>query len=612
MSRFGQRFAAMVAAVLLLSVVAAAPAVAGQPSWSHRDQRVCSQPGAGHARCTSIARTFYRDGSPYHARTKGELAAAAPADQLSWFHGPDLRTAYGITGAGDPSRVVAIVDAYDDPDAFANLTRFRTDQSLPTMQSCTLSQLTGLGSSASNPCFSKVNQSGGSSLPSANAGWANEIDLDLQAVSAICPECSILLLEASSSSLGNLGTAVTTASNIAHVLAISNSYGSGDYPQFIASAWNNAAAKGIAVVASTGDGGYGTEFPASSTNVIGVGGTTLAVDGSGVRSSETVWTGTGSGCSRWNAAPAWQTVPGNPCGNKKAVADLSADADPSSGLAVYTTYSNTTGYWVFGGTSLSSPLIAALYAMQGGYGGSTLASQYAWASGTPYYDVTSGSNGSCSPSVLCTAGTGWDGPTGLGSISVAPSAPPVLATITVSPASVSLQTSKTQQFTATGKDQYDQPIGTGPIAWSVDQGGVGSINTSGLYSAGASAGSATVRATSGSVSGTAQVTVTEAPPPAPDFSIAVTPTAQSVKRGGSVHYTVTITRLNGFAGSVTLSLASTPSRSTATFSPNPTTGASTLTIVTSNRTSRRTYNLTIRGISGSLSHSASASLTVTR
>ena len=131
-------------------------------------------------------------------------------------------------------------------------------------------------------------------------------------------------------------------------------------------------------------------FPASATNVIGVGGTHLNVDAAGVRTTETVWSGTGSGCSVYNAAPAWQTIAGDPCGGKKAISDLSADADPGSGLAIYTTYGGTTGYWVFGGTSLSSPLIAALYTMQGGYGGSTLAGQYAWAAGTPYFDVTSG------------------------------------------------------------------------------------------------------------------------------------------------------------------------------------------------------------------------------
>ncbi len=407
MIRFGQRFAAIVAALLLLSVVAAVPAVAGRPTWSHRDQRVCGQPGADQARCSSIARTLYRNGRPFHAQTIAELAAAAAAADVTWFGGADLRTAYGIPAdqMGDPSKVIAIVDAYDDRNAFANLTRFRDDQGLPTIQSCSLSQLTGLNSSAANPCFAKVNQNGGTSLPRRNSGWANEIDLDLQAASAICPRCSILLLEASSASTGNLGTAVTTASGISHVLAISNSYGiPGDYPQSVAPAWNNAAGTGIAVTASTGDGGYGPEFPASATNVIAVGGTSLTVDSADAYVSESAWAGAGSGCSVYNAAPGWQSVLGNICNGRKAIADVSADADPNTGLAVYTTYSGITGYWVFGGTSLSSPLVAALYAMQGGYDTSKLAEAYASPTGAPYHDVLTGSNGSCGGSALCTAG----------------------------------------------------------------------------------------------------------------------------------------------------------------------------------------------------------------
>jgi Bacterial Ig-like domain (group 2) len=699
MITFGQRLAAVVAAsLLLLSVVGAPPAAARAPSWSHRDAHVCGQPGAGQARCTSVARAFYLDGREYQARTESELATAAAATQTTWFHGPDLRTAYGITAQGDPSKVVAIVDAYDDPNAFSNLTRFRTDQGLPAIQSCSLATLTSLTSSASNPCFTKVNQTGGTSLPSADSGWSNEIDLDLQAASSICPTCSILLLEATSASLGNLATAVTTAAGTAHVLAISNSYGiSGDYPGSLAPAYDNAARTGLAVTASAGDGGYGILFPASATNVIGVGGTTLFVSGTtGVRTSETVWSGTGSGCSVYNAAPAWQSIPGNPCAGKKAVSDLSADADPNSGLAIYTTYSGITGYWVFGGTSLSSPLIAALYTTQGGYGGSTLAGQYAWAAGTPYYDVTSGSNGTCSPSVLCTAGTGWDGPTGRGSIA-ATTAPPVLTTITVSPSSASVTTGGTQQFSATGKDQYGQPMSPQPtFTWSVSSGGT--ISSSGLFTAGSTTGGPfTVTATSGSVSGTASVTVT-APPvlttitvspatasvqtgktqqftasgldqfgqplssqptftwslpdgggtisssglftagstpggpftvtassggvsgtasvtvtsPPPDFSLSVNPTSQSIRRGGTATYTVIITLSNGFNGSVTLSLSGQPSGSTVTFTPNPATGTSTLTIKTRSSTSQRTYTLTIKGVNGSLSHSTSASLTVTR
>jgi len=608
---FGRRLAAVVAAALLLSIFAAAPAAARAPSWSHRDARVCGAVGADQARCTSIARTFYENGSAFHARTKSDLRVVPTAAQTTWFHGPDLRTAYGITAQGDPSKVVAIVDAYDDPNAFANLTRFRTDQNLATMPTCDLATLTSLTSSSGNPCFTKVNQTGGTSLPKADSGWSNEIDLDLQAASSICPNCSILLLEASSASMGNLGTAVTTASNTAHVLAISNSYGvSGDYPGSLATAWDNAAKKGIAVTSSSGDGGYGVLFPASATNVIGVGGTTLSTDSvTGVRTSEAAWNGAGSGCSVYNAAPAWQTIPGSPCGTKKAVADLSADADPNSGLAIYTTYSNVTGYWVFGGTSLASPLIATLYAMQGGYGGSTLAGQYAWASTTPYYDVTTGTNGSCG-TVLCKAGPGWDGPTGRGSISEVVMAPPVLTSIAVSPASASVQTNGTQQFTATAKDQYGSPISSQPaFTWSVSGGGT--IDpASGLFTAGSSAGGPfTVTASGGGLNGTASVTVTAVPA---DFSLSVNPTSQSIRRGSTATYTVTIAGSGGFSGSVTLSLTGQPSGSTVTFTPNPATGSATLTIKTVSSTTRRTYALTIKGVSGSLSHTAAASLTVTR
>ena len=309
----GQRLAVVVAALTLLSVLVAAPAIAKPPSWSHKDTHVCLQERAGHAGCTSVARAFYVDGAEYHAKTKSDIAHAAAAAQSTYFHGPDIRTAYGITAQGDPSKVIAIVDAYDDPGAFANLTRFRTDQGLPAIQSCTIAGLTSLTSAATNPCFTKTNQTGGSTLPAADAGWSNEIDLDLQAASAVCPTCSILLLEGNTSSVLDLGTAVTTASNTAHVLAISNSYGvSGDYPASFAPAFDNAAKKGIAVLASAGDGGYGVLFPASATNVIGVGGTTLSVDATGVRSGETVWSGTGSGCSTYNSAPAWQKIPEQP------------------------------------------------------------------------------------------------------------------------------------------------------------------------------------------------------------------------------------------------------------------------------------------------------------
>jgi hypothetical protein len=624
---FGRRLAAVVIASLLLVSVVGTPAAARAPSWSHQDAHVCGKPGAGQARCTSVARTFYFDGRAYEARTESALAAAAAAAQATYYSGTSIRTAYGLTAQGNPSRVVAIVDANDDPNAFANLTRFRSDSGLPAIQSCALATLATLTSSASNPCFTKTNQTGGTSLPSADAGWSNEIDLDLQAASAVCPMCSILLLEATSASIGNLGTAVTTASNTTHVFAISNSYGiSGDYPGSFASAFDNAASKGIAVTASAGDGGYGVLFPASATNVIGVGGTTLSVDAAGVRTTETAWAGTGSGCSVYNAAPAWQSIPGNPCAGKKAVSDLSADADPYSGLAIYTTYSGVTGYWVFGGTSLSSPLVAALYVTQGGYDASTLAGKYAWATGTPYYDVTSGSNGSCSPSVLCTAGVGWDGPTGRGSILTPSAPPPNDFSISASPSSLSVAqgaagTSTISTAVVSGSAESITLSASGlpsgvtatfnPTSVSAGGSSTLTLTASGTATLGGPA-AVTVSGTAPSATHTTSVSLTVTAAVSNDFSISASPTTVTVAQGAAGTSTISTGVVSG-SGSVALRLApAPPSGVTATFNPTPVAAgsSSTLTFTVSGSATPGTYPFTVTGTEGTATHSLTVSLTV--
>ena len=191
------------------------------------------------------------------------------------------------------------------------------------------------------------------------------------------------------------------------------------------------------------------------------------------------------------------------------------------------------------------------------------------------------------------------------------SAPLVLTTIAVSPPSASVPTNGNQQFAATGLDQFGHPMAPQPvIGWSVSGGGsIGSGN--GLFVAGSTAGGPfTVTAASGSISGTASMTVTSAPP---DFALSVSPTSLSVARGNKATYTVTVAPLNGFAGSVTLSLAGQPAGSTVTFTPNPATGSSVLTVQTPANTSRKTYSLTITGANGSrATHSTVASLTVTR
>lgn len=224
-------------------------------------------------------------------------------------------------------------------------------------------------------------------------------------VSAACPDCKILLVEASSTSFSDLGTAVNTAARLG-AAAMSNSYGGSDTSS--TAAYDHP---GIAVTASTGDAGYGAQSPASFGTVVAVGGTSLSKASNGGW-TESAWSDAGSGCSAYNAKPPWQTA-ATQYGNK-ANADVSAVADPNTGVAVYdsTSYQGTKGRMVFGGTSAASPIIGAVYALSGSTAG--YPASYTWSHAGGLNDVTSGSNGTCPTAVWCNAGTGWDGPTGLG------------------------------------------------------------------------------------------------------------------------------------------------------------------------------------------------------
>lgn len=342
--------------------------------------RVCPAPPSGYASCHALR----NDAAPQPSAT-GTPSGYGPAD---------IQSAYSLTGLSSAA-TVAIVDAYDDPTAESDMAVYRSTYGLPACTSAT-------------QCFKKVGQMGGA-VPRKDGGWAQEISLDLDMVSAACPSCHILLVEASSASFSNLGAAVTYAAAQPGVKAISNSYGGSDSANI--AAYEDAAAKPIAVVASTGDSGYGVQSPASFTHVVAVGGTSLYRSGSGF--TESAWSGAGSGCSTKNAKPIWQT--GTSCA-MKANADVSAVADPNTGVAVYdtTSYQGRSGWLVFGGTSASSPIIGSLYARANDFTG--YAGQYTWskAAATTLHDVTMGSNGTCTPALWCTAGTGWDGPTGLG------------------------------------------------------------------------------------------------------------------------------------------------------------------------------------------------------
>lgn len=312
-------------------------------------------------------------------------------------YGPaQLQSAYALpSSTAGSGQTVAIVDAYDDPTAESDLGVYRSQYGLPP---CT----------TANGCFRKVNQNGGTTPPAKNASWGQEISLDLDMVSATCPNCHILLVEASSATNANLGTAVNTAVSLG-ANTVSNSYGGGE----TAASDPNYSHSGVIITASAGDSGTGASQPCSYSTVVCVGGTSLTTASNARGWSETAWSSSGSGCSGLVAKPSWQTDSG--C-TMRSESDVSAVADPNTGVAVYdsTAYHGSVGWLVFGGTSASSPIIASVYALAGN--AKTIASNASgiWANHSSLNDVTSGSNGTCSISYICNAGVGYDGPTGWG------------------------------------------------------------------------------------------------------------------------------------------------------------------------------------------------------
>jgi subtilase family serine protease len=313
------------------------------------------------------------------------------------FHG-----AYNLPNTGAAGQVIGIVDAYDDPTVESDLGVYSSTFGIPA---CT----------TANGCFQKVDQRGGTAYPRKDAGWSLEIALDVETAHQICQNCKVLLVEADSNSFANLAAAVNEAAKLGATV-ISNSYGGSDTSSSNGGAYNHP---GIAITASSGDNGYGVESPASYSTVVAVGGTSLKLGANNSYGSESVWSGAGSGCSSYWTAQSWQTLASGwaatGCGSKRGVADVAADADPNTGAAVYdsTRYQGQSGWFQVGGTSLSSPLIAAVYALAGNASSATYAASLPYGHTGSLHDVTSGSNGSCS-TTMCKGASGYDGPTGVG------------------------------------------------------------------------------------------------------------------------------------------------------------------------------------------------------
>ncbi len=331
------------------------------------------------------------------ALIRTDVGGLGPDNSPVGYTPGDLQSAYDLpsstAGAG---QTIAVVEAYDDPNAQSDFDFYRKFFKLPKCK---------------KKCFQKVNQNGQKSpLPSAcgSCGWDVELSLDMEMVSAICPNCDVIVVEAESATTTDLGTGVDSAIKLGATV-VSNSYGGGGTSG--ASFYDHP---GTIITASAGDDGYGVAVPAGFPTVVAVGGTTLHLS-DGQRSTETVWgsssggEGTGSGCETSLSKPSWQTDTG--C-KGRTMNDVSADANPNTGVAIYDTYSQH-GWLEVGGTSVSSPVVASIYGLAGN--ASTLtAAQSLYASGASLFDVTSGADGSCSPAYLCTAETGYDGPTGNG------------------------------------------------------------------------------------------------------------------------------------------------------------------------------------------------------
>jgi len=385
---------AMVVASLavLAGAVPASTALASQvaraaPAAASSD---CAAPTVGQVTCAALVAPG----------AVGSLAAGTPPAGLS---PANLQDAYGFQSSTAGMRqTVAVVVPYDDPEAETDLATYRSEFSIPP---CT----------TADGCFSKVNQTGGTSYPAASTAWGPSVAISLDMISAVCPNCHILLVEADSPGIGDLGPAANEAVALGARFVTNTwlspeaTFGTSE-PAYDSQYFDHP---GVAMTAPAGNGGYGTSYPAASPGVIAVGGTTLTASSGSPRGwAETAWSGSGSGCSPYEAKPSWQADTG--C-STRMLNDVSAVADPSTPIAAYNTDTTSTSGWVqLGGTTVASAIIAAGYALAGTPASGSSPASYPYAHTGLINDITTGSDGTCTPGYFCAAGTGYDGPTGVG------------------------------------------------------------------------------------------------------------------------------------------------------------------------------------------------------
>jgi subtilase family serine protease len=560
---------AAVAAAAVAVLAAAVPATAGatqsgtalaaakSTTYYAVGKRACKTPKkAGRATCYADVRVRVKAGTK-GARAFKLAAGATAAGTIGPAGGltpSDLATAYGLTTTGGSGQTVAIVDAYNDPNINADLQTFDAQYGLAAC-------------STTNGCLRVVNETGGTTLPANDTtGWSVEETLDVQTVHSACQGCKIILVEATSPSNADLGTAENTAATSLKATEVSNSFGEpeGGTDSTFQAAFNHP---GVVITASTGDDGYYSfdqlavvnqpNIPASYNTVVAVGGTSLYLGQSGARQSETVWNdngpqdyyqqnlnagvglgASGGGCSTLFSADGWQTSlstwASTGCGSSRLDADVSAVGDYLTGFDIYDSYfcgvapcPPSPTWLTVGGTSLSSPLIAAVYGLAGGAHGVAYPALTLYGHLGKAYDVTTGGNGWCDgegaaqcgdPNTIgfgivdcdytsggvvapgdsaCDAASGYDGPTGVGTPSGLTPFTKTGPTATIGgPKTVTHGTSNT--WTATTTDPFPGgKVTSYKWAW-----GDGTTTTT-------TTGSATHTYTTGGVTRTITLTVTD-------------------------------------------------------------------------------------------------------
>jgi hypothetical protein len=393
----------MTASPATAAQVTPAPAAPADSGGAGGGQQVCApSTGPQDMSCMSVL----------PARKPGLAGASNPTTSPGSAYGPaDLQSAYELTAASHGAgrgETVAIVDAYDDPNAAADLAVYRSEWGLPACAA---------------GCLTVLNQDGRTSpLPAGDptGGWELEESTDLDMVSAICPDCHIELIEANSSDISDLGAAEdAAAASGARFISDSwgghDAYSSTDYDQY----FNHP---GDVITVAAGDLGFGASYPAASPFVTSVGGTTLTrAPGTARGWTESVWSGTGSGCSLSEPKPSWQTADDSApdgCLNRTDN-DVAAVADENTPVWLYDSYpfQGSSPQWgTVGGTSVASPIVASVYALAGAPLRDSYPASYPYQHASDLFPVTSGSNGPCESTrpYLCTAGVGYNGPTGLG------------------------------------------------------------------------------------------------------------------------------------------------------------------------------------------------------